>query len=218
MNKADFRKIFRWRRDEHSRQSPADTMREMLTASADIRRVIAGVEAWRSARRPCLYAAIAGEAPTAGLFMDCVERNVSMLLPRISGDDLVWHCVADAANLAHGTRGIPEPDAALPVADAREADCVVVPGVAFDISGGRVGRGRGFYDRFLAAIPPAVPRIALAWDWQVHPAVPLEAHDARMDFIVTPTRVIECRRNAVAGGASGATTGDAAAGGAPTKS
>lgn len=147
--------------------------------------------AWRHARRPSVYAATAGEAPTEAVLADCFARGLAVLAPRVAGRDIALHAVRSFAELAPGAFGILEPRADSPVCALEETDCVIVPGVAFDAAGGRVGRGGGYYDRFLSRVP-AAPRIALAWEWQVFAQVPADARDERVDWIVTPEHVLRC--------------------------
>ncbi len=88
--------------------------------------------------------------------------------------------------LVEGRRGLSEP----PGSDASlaSADVVVVPGVAYDAAGRRLGRGGGSYDRALASV--RVPVVAVATDDEVVDEVPVEPHDVRVDVVVTPTRVL----------------------------
>ena len=81
-----------------------------------------------------------------------------------------------------------------------ELGVVVVPGLGFDERGNRIGRGAGFYDKFLGGLARGKPvRVALAFDEQVVESVPVEGHDARVDVIVTPTRVIRVSSTGGAG-------------------
>jgi len=89
-----------------------------------------------------------------------------------------------------GYRGIPEPRADTPIARPDEVVLALVPGVAFDASGRRLGYGGGYYDRLLPLIASDVPRVAGAFDFQVVDHVPSAAHDHRVDVIVTPTRAV----------------------------
>jgi 5-formyltetrahydrofolate cyclo-ligase len=116
-----------------------------------------------------------------------------VVLPRVDVAQrvLVLHEIADVArDVAPGYRGIPEPRVEAPRADAATMDFVLVPGVAFDAAGRRLGYGGGFYDRLLPQLPRQAPRVAAAFDLQLVDHVPAGAHDARVDLIVTPTRTL----------------------------
>ena len=110
--------------------------------------------------------------------------------------------------LRPGYRGILEPGPeARRLVDAGRIDCYIIPGVAFDFRGFRLGRGLGYYDRALAGVkgPPAPVRpagggrterptiCALAYELQVVERLPVESHDVPVDYIVTEKRVIECK-------------------------
>lgn len=92
-------------------------------------------------------------------------------------------------DLVPGPRGFPDPIPTAPVIPEGELALIVVPGVAFDPHGGRVGRGAGFYDRFLASPHVRGARIGVAFDEQIVQGVPMESWDVRLDAVVTPTRV-----------------------------
>jgi len=87
-----------------------------------------------------------------------------------------------------GEFGVIEPVAACPVIPPNRLDFVVVPGVAFTLDGRRIGRGKGFYDRLLARVDGV--KCGVAFDEQIVEMIPLEPHDIRMDWIVTPTRLV----------------------------
>lgn len=74
----------------------------------------------------------------------------------------------------------------LRIVEATDLDTVLVPGLAFDRFGGRVGFGGGWYDRLLAACRPSAHFCGLAFEWQLFPEVPTESHDIRMDFLFVP--------------------------------
>jgi 5-formyltetrahydrofolate cyclo-ligase len=91
-------------------------------------------------------------------------------------------------DLAVGHFGIREPVTGCPEIPPGDLHLIFVPGVAFDLNGHRLGRGKGFYDRLLANARGV--KCGVAFDQQVVKAVPAEAHDIRMDFILTPTQCI----------------------------
>jgi len=96
-------------------------------------------------------------------------------------------------DLKEGLLGIPEPrhDAVRPV-HADKIDAWLVPGLAFDKHGNRLGRGRGYFDQLLRDARGV--KIALAYDFQLINEVPVEPHDVRLDFIVTETQIVHCKR------------------------
>jgi 5-formyltetrahydrofolate cyclo-ligase len=104
---------------------------------------------------------------------------------------LTLHRVADfVRDVAPGYRGIPEPLPHCPPFPAVAIDWVLVPGVAFDALGRRLGYGGGYYDRLLPLVPRSAPRIVGAFDVQLVAAVPTGPHDLIVDLIVTETRVV----------------------------
>lgn len=118
--------------------------------------------------------------------LQCVAVNPSFIAAN------AWHrdtCDTDAW-------GMPVPRDHVPVR-AASLTAVLVPGLAFDEQGHRLGRGAGVYDRFLATLPPSVLRIGLSPDALVAPRLPVEPHDVPMHFVVTERRVI---RGAPVGG------------------
>jgi 5-formyltetrahydrofolate cyclo-ligase len=74
-------------------------------------------------------------------------------------------------------------------------DVVVIPGVAFDPSGGRLGYGKGFYDRFLPQCKAGCALVGLAYDFQLEERLPCEHHDVGLDYVITDAQIIECAAN-----------------------
>lgn len=91
-------------------------------------------------------------------------------------------------DIVAGKFGIREPSAGCPEISLNALDLILVPGIAFDWRGHRLGRGRGFYDRLLAKANGV--KCGVAFDAQMVKVIPAEIHDIRMDFIVTPTRCL----------------------------
>jgi len=141
----------------------------------------------RGARRIALYAALPDELPTRPLFAALRRLPAQLLFPRMQGEsELVFASVSDWSELRPGRYGVPEPPARAAAIEPEEGDLVLVPGVAFDRAGNRLGRGKGCYDR---AFPRAAPRppllIGVAYALQLLDAVPHSDADRRMDAVVT---------------------------------
>jgi len=94
--------------------------------------------------------------------------------------------IEDIKDLVPGAYGIPEPRDNANVLRAQDLDLIVVPGVAFDRAGNRLGRGAGYYDRFLSLLPSTTPCVGLGYDFQVVSSLPnLEPHDRRVTVVLT---------------------------------
>jgi 5-formyltetrahydrofolate cyclo-ligase len=129
------------------------------------------------------YSALPDELDPAEAVRSLLVRGARVLLPRVRGDLLELVPVTAVDDLAPGFRGVLEPTGV--AADVSDLDVIVVPGVAFDRAGRRLGRGGGHYDRLLARVPEATVRIGLCFSSQVVEELPEEAHDQRVDVVVT---------------------------------
>lgn len=140
-----------------------------------------------------VYLTYRSELPTEPLVEELRRRNVRVCVPRIRPDGTME--AADyprGCKLHPGPYEIPQPleTEALPL---ETLDVVVVPGVAFDESGYRLGFGKGYYDRFLARPEVRAVKVGLAFDFQVLPEIPHAPGDAAVDAIATEKRVIRTR-------------------------
>ena len=124
--------------------------------------------------------------PDLGLLFGLLPQ-IRWVVPRIEGRRLVLHPY-DPAHLVRHRFGMLEPAADLPVVDPATLDLVLVPGVAFDRRGGRLGFGGGYYDRLLPTTPAL--RVAVTYDECLADTLPCGEHDQRMDWIVTPSRLL----------------------------
>jgi 5-formyltetrahydrofolate cyclo-ligase len=166
---------------------------EVIAASSRIVATLRELPELREAGTVLLYAADPDETDLSPL-LDVPPPGWSVLLPRVEDDGLVIVPYAPGDGLVAGTLGVREPTgAALAPSSvagpgACTVDVVIVPGVAFDPEGGRLGRGRGMYDRLLAGMPDAV-RIGVCDERFVIDDLPLEQHDIRMDLVITDKAV-----------------------------
>lgn len=141
-------------------------------------------------RRPAtvlVYAATPEEVELSALVPRLHERGARTLFPRIRDRHLELVAAADVSRLALGRRGIREPPG--PAVDPDRVDVAVVPGVAFDPHGGRLGRGGGHYDRLLPRLPERAVVLGVCFACQVVPRVPMQRHDVPVDVVVTERAV-----------------------------
>ena len=120
-------------------------------------------------------------------------------LPRVEQSSRmleIRRVVDPAHDIVAGHRGLPEPDTRCERVPAASIDWVLVPGIAFDRMGGRLGYGGGYYDRLLPVLPARVARVAGAFSAQIVDAVPSAPHDITMDTVVTEAEVVLARPRA----------------------
>ena len=135
------------------------------------------------------YYSIGSEPDTHGLVYALWKRGSYVLLPLLRPDmDLDWASYEGADSLRPGPRGLTEPAEPPRGTDAvSRADLVIVPALAVDRRGLRLGRGGGSYDRALARVGPQVPTIALLYDGELLDEVPATAHDQRVRLAAQPS-------------------------------
>lgn len=136
-----------------------------------------------------LYADYNNEVMTRGIFEDALMRKKRVYFPKSDSltNTMVFYQVLSAKQLEKGFMGIPEPKENMQLRYRFHADedtLVILPGVAFDTAGFRIGYGRGFYDKFLSS-RRQLSTMALAFACQIVEELPREAHDIKMDKIVT---------------------------------
>jgi 5-formyltetrahydrofolate cyclo-ligase len=167
---------------------------ERLASSRRVWERVVGLSSYQHARVVLGYMAIDHEVLTDGLMQQAMASGKQLVLPMVLGDrqDMALYVIEDLRrDLAPGYRGILEPQPRRARLVALEAlELALVPGVAFDLRGGRLGFGAGFYDRLLSRLPRDVPTVGLAFDFQVIPRLPFEPHDMLLEAIVTEHRVI----------------------------
>jgi len=141
---------------------------------------------FRQARRILFYASFDHEVETWEGIKVALAQGKEVYLPRtnIKEKRLSLHRLTDLEELTPGAYGILEPPVQNPKIDPEALDLIVCPGVAFDLRGGRLGYGGGYYDRLLAKAQKA-KRVALAFECQIFETLPLETHDIRMEVIIT---------------------------------
>lgn len=183
--KAELRRVVLARRE-------AETDRARKSAAIMDR--LAGHAAFRSARHVAWYVGVGSEVATLPAIERALGRGVAVSVPAVSPAGLKLYEITSLGELAPAPFGLLEPD--VTTRAGREVrteavDLFVVPGVAFDLKGGRLGHGKAYYDRLLAAAPPSTPRVAVAFECQLVERVPMGSHDQFMHLLITESRAEE---------------------------
>lgn len=159
---------------------------QRASASQAAAEVLESLAAWRGARVVALYFPVGAEVDTAHLAQSALQAGKRVAWPRTRPGEIALEFASclppDLIAGALGTRQPPLDAAIVPIGDL---DLVVVPGVAFDRDGHRLGRGGGYYDATLALLAKRTVRVGLAFELQLVSAVPCEPHDAQVDGVVT---------------------------------
>ncbi|MFI4917003.1 MAG: 5-formyltetrahydrofolate cyclo-ligase [Phycisphaerales bacterium JB060] len=147
-----------------------------------------------SARRVMVYLSMRGEASTGAIIERLLEAGVEVAGPRVDWDarTITPARITDPmSDVVEGNLGVPEPAPAAPGMPLETIDVVLVPALAFDLRGFRLGRGAGFYDRLLADTRRTGLALGFGLEAQLAPRVPTEPHDARLDALATERRLLE---------------------------
>jgi 5-formyltetrahydrofolate cyclo-ligase len=183
--KSDLRKRLR----ERLRGMPAAWRAE---ASAKACALLARQNVWREAKAILFYAALPDEIDLGALLEQALAEGRTVALPRFSPETGAYAAcqIEDfSRDCAPGKFGVREPASRCAIIALNRLDLALVPGVGFDAAGHRLGRGQGYYDRLLARMPGT--RCGVAFDKQMTPEIPAEAHDIALDWIITPTQWLE---------------------------
>lgn len=155
---------------------------DKLNQAADVLQQLEMHPIYSKATSIFFYWSMEDELPTQDFILNNYKHK-AIYLPVIKGDDLEVVQFTGLDCLVPGDKyGIPEPSGAK-LMDESIIELVIVPGVAFDKTNNRMGRGAGYYDRILSRVPEA-KKIALAFDFQMVEQVPVEDHDVKMDLII----------------------------------
>lgn len=175
MNKQELRKAIR----EKKRAMSAG---EIEKKSQALTEAFLRSDAYRAAKTIYGYLPYNQEVRTVPLLEQALQDGKRVAVPKCYGDEMRFIYMTDLSAVEKGYAGIPEPIADEPVADDETA-LVLMPGMAFDPAGHRIGYGGGFYDKFLAR-EPKHPTLALCYDFQVLPHLETEEFDIPVDTVI----------------------------------
>ena len=162
-----------------------------ISLDRKIRRQIEGFEPFIKAKHVLLYASMREEIDTLKLIKK-YNKEKNIILPTVCTDSntLKLYHLENPHELHPGYQGILEiPHCTKDTHTYNEIDFCIIPGLAFDLQGNRIGYGKGFYDELLRKIK--APKAALAYDFKIYESIPTSKYDIPVDFLITPNKIIE---------------------------
>jgi len=147
-----------------------------------------------SAHTILLYSSFRGEVSLREIKKQCI-KNKTLVLPKVDKrkNELKLYEIPDLTYLQKGFAGIMEAPEHLKEISPKKIDLTIIPGVAFDKKGNRIGFGQGFYDKLIPNLN--CPKIAVAFEFQLVDKIPTETHDKPIDIIITEERTIITQKN-----------------------
>ena len=185
MNKKEIRKIMSEKRNELSQSNVKEK-------SLEIFKNLITIKNFCDAKQVLSYISIKNEVDTSEIINYCWSTGKNTASPKVMGPEMKFFYFSDYHDLVKGKFNVLEPQTNDKYIYNQE-DVIIIPGLAFDTFGGRVGYGGGFYDKYLSKSSPLI-KIALAYDFQITDT-PIEVnyYDIKPDYIVTEKRIINIR-------------------------
>ena len=175
MDKAALRRAIR-------EKKRAMTEEEIASRSARLGELFAQTKAYRDAKTIYGYMPYNQEVRTVPMLERALQEGKRVAVPKVYGDTMKFIYLEDMSQVAKSDMGIPEPVADGPVAEDKTA-LVLMPGLAFDKEGRRIGYGGGFYDKFLSS-EPNHPTVALCYEFQMFTTLDTEEFDIPVDLVL----------------------------------
>ncbi len=179
----DNKQFIRKKITEHKKYLSPKTIADLSQKIGDR---LVQTEEFQQAKCIALYYAMEDEVQTSALIEEWFTTK-KIVLPVISNENIHFFTYTGKSNLTKGVLGINEPtDTEL--ISPKEIDLFIIPGIAFDYECNRMGRGKGYYDRYLTHIKK--PTIGLCFDFQLLEHIPTEIHDKKMTLVITEKSIV----------------------------
>lgn len=173
-------------REEIKKKKQQLTDKEKEIEAANVFEKIEALPEFINAHNIMIYWSMPDELPTHNFIIRWSKKK-TMLLPVVKGEDMLIKPFSTKEELKQGSLGIWEPDTQKEYLNS--IDLVIVPGVAFDRDKSRLGRGKGYYDRYF--INKRIVKIGVCFDFQLLESIPIDSFDIKMDKVVTNSILIE---------------------------
>ena len=167
---------------------------ERVAAAGQARALLAAQALWKTAQWVLFFAPLPEELDVWPLLTEALAAGKRVALPRFVAEDRNYEAcqIQDPkSDLQTGHFGIREPASHCALLPSTRLDLILVPGVAFDLHGRRLGRGKGYYDQLLGELRGTT--CGVAFDQQIVDEIPVAPHDVRLDCILTPTNWVDLR-------------------------
>jgi 5-formyltetrahydrofolate cyclo-ligase len=163
---------------------------ELSTAADAIQETFLAMPEYAAAVSVALYCAVNNEVSAEKVMHHALLAGKALFLPAVEGNSMFFRRLTDPEDLVPGRFGIKQPVAGSVAAKPEEIELIVVPGVGFDLSGQRIGYGKGYYDRALHRLEGKGMLTAFCYEFQLVESLAGEPHDVKMDRIITEQRLI----------------------------
>lgn len=169
------------------------TAEERASAGHAIQQAFMAMPAFSDARIIALYSPIHGEVDTGEVMKAALMNGKVVLFPVVCGEHLRFVRICDPSDLRRGAFGIGEPLVTGEAYAADDAELIVIPGVAFDLAGRRIGYGKGYFDRALHHLEGSGRLVGFCYDFQLVDEIEAEPHDVAVDVVITEKRFLDLR-------------------------
>jgi 5-formyltetrahydrofolate cyclo-ligase len=181
-------------RDDIANTISAQSESEIIEKTAAIESRLFAFANFLESKIALLYLSGNLEVQTDSIIQKAYSYNKIVVLPAFDPENYKMKLMkvdAFEQELIPGPRGVLEPDASrCKVVPMDRIDIAILPGLAFDEKGGRIGMGTGYYDRLIPRLDITTRKVALTFEEQIIPQVPMESHDKHVDIIITDKRII----------------------------
>ena len=180
-------------RDVILRQRDAMSPAARTSASRAILEKVSALPLYEKAKVVLTYMGFGTEIDTQPFFERIIADGKIVVLPRVdrATQTLILHSARGMSELLTSKYGILEPGTDAPIVAITNVDFVLMPGVALDRIGNRLGYGRGYYDKLMSTANPALARVAAGFSCQIVDKVPVGSHDKKVDCIITENEIIK---------------------------
>ncbi|MGL5479875.1 MAG: 5-formyltetrahydrofolate cyclo-ligase [Clostridium sp.] len=149
------------------------------------------LNSYKRAKKVFIYIGFGSEINTKSLIEIMLKEGKEVFVPKVLEEEMIALKITSLNNLIESKFKILEPIGEKSDIDGEEFDLIIMPGVAFDRSGNRIGYGKGYYDKYLKDIKSDIKKIALAYELQLIEEIETEEHDLKVDSIITENEIID---------------------------